>query len=186
MTVSNSRPDIATDQVIGRLTAALDLIREFAPHRWRRLRRDLSGIVVQRFPCRAAYFPDARACLIELTFLAHPQINAAQVAASIIHESIHARIHAAGVVRAEALHAREERLCREAELEFGRVVPGGEPVVARALESLSLADDDVAPTIDWGEAVRRVEAADQIATEGLGIEPANRLEGNEPESADHQ
>lgn len=163
VTVFNSRPDISTSQVLGRLDEALELIGRHAPHRWRRLGRDFSGIVVQRFPCRAAYFPEARACLIELTFLAHPDITPAQVAASIIHESIHARIHAAGVIRAEDLQAREERICRQAELEFGRAVPGGEAVVQRALESLTLADQEVAPTIDWDEATRRVDQADRDA-----------------------
>lgn len=164
VTVFNSRPDIETSQVLGRLDEALGLIQRFAPHRWRRLVRDFSGIVVQRFPCRAAYFPDARACLVELTFLAHPEINAAQVASSIIHESIHARIHRAGVHRADGLQAREERLCRQAELEFGRVVPNGEAGVARALESLTLADEAVAPAIDWDEASRRVAEVDASAT----------------------
>lgn len=164
VTVFNSRPDISTEQVVARLTEALGLIERHAPHRWRRLVSDFAGVVVQRFPCRAAYFPEARACLVELTFLAHPEINAAQVAASIIHESIHARIHRAGVIRAIGLQAREERLCREAELEFGRVVPNGEAVVARALESLALADEEVAPAIDWEEASRRVSEVDRNAT----------------------
>lgn len=167
VTVHNSRPDIATDQVLARLDDALGLIERYAPHRFRRLSRDFSGIVVQRFPCRAAYFPEARACLIELTFLAHPDISAAQVAASIIHESVHARIHRMGVHRAAELQAREERLCRQAELEFGRAVPNGHPVVARALESLALADEGVAPAIDWAEATRRVDELDRGAAPPL-------------------
>ena len=161
ITVFNSRPDIATAAVLSRLDDALGLVERYAPRRWRRLNRDLSGIVVQRFPCRAAYFPDSQACLIELTFLAHPEITAAQVGASIIHESMHARIHRAGVHRAEELSAREERLCRQAELEFGRAVPDGHAVVVRALESLALSDEGVAPVIDWAEAARRVAEADQ-------------------------
>jgi hypothetical protein len=56
--------------------------------------------------------------------------------------------------------AREERLCRRVELAFGRQVPGGEAVVARALESLELDDGDVAPAIDWALARRRVSEAD--------------------------
>lgn len=160
--VQNTRPDISTSQVLQRLELAFDLVRTHAPRRWRRLDRDLTGVVVQRFPCRAAYFPEARACLLELTFLAHPEISAAQVAASLVHEGVHARVAAMGVGSCADRAPREERLCRQAELEFGRVVPGGQAVVARALESLELADSEVAPAIDWQEAAARVRRADDL------------------------
>ena len=49
---------------------------------------------------------------------------------------------------------------RRAEVEFGMLVPGGEPIVERALASLESADDEVAPVIDWELAGRRVAEAD--------------------------
>jgi hypothetical protein len=54
-------------------------------------------------------------------------------------------------------------LCRRAELEFGEALPPelGAPVVQRALESLALADQDVAPAIDWNEALRRQNEIDR-------------------------
>ena len=57
-------------------------------------------------------------------------------------------------------HAREERLCRRAELELGLSLPDGEIVVRRARESLALGDRDVAPRVDWVEAARRVAEVD--------------------------
>ncbi len=47
-------------------------------------------------------------------------------------------------------------------LEFGQSLPAdiGAPVVERARASLELADDDVAPEIDWQEAMRRQNAID--------------------------
>jgi len=58
---------------------------------------------------------------------------------------------------------REERICRRAELEFGLALPPelGAPVVERARQSLELADEDVAPVIDWAEALRRQNAVDR-------------------------
>jgi hypothetical protein len=58
--------------------------------------------------------------------------------------------------------AREERLCRRAELAFGEALPPGlgQPVNARATESLSLSDAEVAPDIDWAEARRRQDTVD--------------------------
>jgi hypothetical protein len=40
-------------------------------------------------------------------------------------------------------------------------VPDGAPVVQRALESMALADDEVAPRIEWAEAARRVGEVDR-------------------------
>jgi len=163
VTVLNTRPDIETTQAINRLSDALALISVYAPHRLRRMRQDFTQILVQRFPCRAAYYSEPRACLIELTFLVNPQHSAAEVAASLVHEAVHARLARAGVHAGADGKAREERLCREAELEFGLTIPGGEAVVERARESLLLSDSDVAPTIDWSVAARRVTEVDVAA-----------------------
>jgi hypothetical protein len=62
--------------------------------------------------------------------------------------------------------AREERICRRAELEFGLALPAelGGPVVERASLSLELADEEVAPSIDWNVAMERQAAIDRAAT----------------------
>ena len=158
--VVNSRPDIRTAEVLERLTAALDLVAQYAPARYRRLRQDLSGFVVQRFACRGAFFPDSRECLVELTFTVNPRHALPEIAASIVHEATHARVAAMCRTRPGERHAREERLCRRAELELGLALPDGEVVVRRAREALTMADRDVAPAVDWGEAARRVADVD--------------------------
>jgi hypothetical protein len=164
--VENSRPDIRTADVLARLDDALALIERYQPWRLAHLRRDVRQLWVVRYPCRGAYFPAARTCLTELTFLARRDISAAPVASSIIHEGMHARVHRMGVRPESRDLPREERICRRAELDFGRTLPSelGAPVVARAEESLMLADADVAPTIDWAEAQRAQAWADQHAT----------------------
>ena len=62
-----------------------------------------------------------------------------------------------GVSRRPGLEAKEERLCRRAEIELGLAVPGGEVVVKRAAEAMALADEDVAPDIDWRVAMSRID-----------------------------
>ena len=100
--------------------------------------------------------------MTELTFLARRDITAAPVASSILHEGMHARISAmlGGVPSLDS--AREERVCRRAELAFGQALPVelGAPVIERAMASLMLDDEGVAPTIDWTEARRRQDKAD--------------------------
>lgn len=166
--VHNTRPDIDTARVVARLERALELIDSHTPHYGRHLRRDFAGILVQRYPCRGAYLPDSRTCLVELTFTVHETISEPEIAATILHEAMHARLHALGFPLEMADRARQERFCRRAEIEFGRLVPGGEPVLERALQSLALEDADVAPDIDWRLAAARVAEADRRARRGEG------------------
>ncbi|MFN8571084.1 MAG: hypothetical protein U0132_03440 [Gemmatimonadaceae bacterium] len=163
--VENSRPDIATADVLERLDDALGLIERYQPWRLRHLQRDVDHVRVVRFPCRGAYLPDVRACVTELTFLARRDITAAPVASSILHEGVHARVDQMGVRRDGRDRAREERLCRRAELEFGRSLPPelGAPVIQRALDSLQLDDEGVAPSVDWNLASRRQADIDRAA-----------------------
>src|SRR5688572_21222883 len=121
--VQNTRPDIETAAVLTRLNEALALIEQYQPWRFAHLKRDLAELHVLRYPCRGAYFPDRRACMTELTFLARPEFTAATVASSIVHEGIHARVkemtERLGTRGQYEDRAREERLCRKAELHFG-------------------------------------------------------------------
>ncbi len=168
--VVNTRPDIRTGDTLERLDEALGLIERWQPWRFAHLRRDVGAIHVVRWPCRGAWLPGQRACVTELTFLARRDISAAPVAASILHEGVHARIDRIGVRPASRDGAREERICRRAELAFGRALPAalGAPVIERAEQSLALADEDVAPVIDWAEARRQQDEIDARALRGRG------------------
>ncbi|MFN9202067.1 MAG: hypothetical protein ACK6DP_03230 [Gemmatimonas sp.] len=166
----NSRPDIRDADVLARLDEALALIERYQPHRFRHLLRDVRTIRVERFPTRGAFLPNDQVVLTELTFLARRDITAAPVASSILHEGVHARVHAfrARVMRGfpeAADMAREERLCRRAELAFGHALPPalGAPVIERAQATLTMTDQDVAPTVDWGLAMVRQRQVDADA-----------------------
>jgi len=163
--VIKTRPDIQTAEVLERLQGALDLIARYAPRRYRRLPHDISGFIVQRFACRGAFFPASRECLVELTFTVNPRHGLPEIAASIVHEATHARVARMCRTRSPDQHAREERLCRRAELELGLALPDGAVVVTRARASLALADREVAPVVDWAEAARRVAEVDARARE---------------------
>ena len=163
--VINTREDIDTERVFRRADAVIARVARYQPWRLAHIRRDVAGIVVERYACRAAYFGDSKAIMLELTFMANEQFSDSQVAASFVHEGMHARLDRLaerfGVTPFAAARARHERICRRAELDFGMAVPDGAPVVQRALESMSLADDEVAPRIEWAEAARRVSDVDR-------------------------
>ena len=164
--VENTRPDIKTEDVVARLDRALTLIRDFVPHHFRHLQRDFDHMIVKRFACRGAYFHEQRACLVELTFSVNPDFSDAEVAATILHEAMHARLHVLGFPLEMEDRARQERFCRGAEIEFGRLVPEGERVLARAQWTSELSDEEVAPEIDAQLAARRIAEVDRAA---LGI-----------------
>lgn len=160
VTLENPYPNIEDSFVLGRLDAALALIQELLPPRYRHMRRDLSRIWITRYPCRGAYFPAQRVCMTEVTFLNRAsEFSSAQVAASILHEGVHARIdqmrsrlHFAG----KWSRADEERVCRRAEIAFAHELPADValPIIARA-EQVAAGDTDdeaAAPTIDWRQA----------------------------------
>ncbi|HEY8793701.1 MAG TPA: hypothetical protein VIM15_02065 [Gemmatimonadaceae bacterium] len=159
--LENTRPDISDEDVFARMEEVLALIERYAPASLRRLRKDIAGIDVKRFACRGAFFGETRRILTELTFIVNRDFTLAEIASSLLHEGVHARVHAAGVFRTPASLAKEERLCRATELWWGRTVPGGERVVERALATLSLEDQEVAPIVDWAEAARRVSEVDR-------------------------
>ena len=163
--LENTRPDISDEDVFARLEEVLAMIERYAPAKLRRLRKDIAGIDVKRFACRGAFFGETRRVLCELTFVVNRDFSIAEVASSVLHEGVHARVHAAGVFRTPASLAKEERLCRETELWWGRAVPNGEKVIERALASLQLGDRDVAPAVDWREAAQRVAEVDRAARE---------------------
>src|SRR5947208_9623645 len=66
--VVNTRGDIESDAVFGRIDAALSLIERYDPRRFRRFQRDTSVLTVSRYPCRGAYLSQSRTCIVELTF----------------------------------------------------------------------------------------------------------------------
>ena len=161
--VYNTRPDIGTSDVIARLERSLSLIEHYVTHHFRHLKRDFAYIVVRRFACRGAYFHEQRACLVELTFTVNPAFSDAEVAATILHEAMHARLHALGFPLEMEDRARQERFCRRAEIEFGTLVPGGERVVERARWTSDLSDEEVAPEINPRLAARRIAEVDRAA-----------------------
>jgi hypothetical protein len=161
--VYNTRPDIDTNAVIARLERSLSLIERYVPHHFRHLKRDFAYIVVQRFACRGAYFHEQRACLVELTFTVNPEFSDAEVAATILHEAMHARLDTLGFPLEMEDRARQERFCRRAEIELGTLVPGGERVVERARWTSELSDEEVAPEIDPRLAAERIAEVDRAA-----------------------
>jgi hypothetical protein len=165
-TILNTRPDVDTADALARLDGALELLERYVPHHYRRLSRDVAGFLVERRAYRGAFLPSTRTLLVELTFVVNRSFSLAQVAATILHEGMHARLYQRGVATGADQSHRQERFCRRAEIEFGRLVPGGEPIVERATAALALSDRAIAPLVDPGVAARRIAEVDRAARGG--------------------
>ncbi|MBW3571272.1 MAG: hypothetical protein KY467_09210 [Gemmatimonadetes bacterium] len=139
----NDRQFATSDELFDRVAAALQLVTEYAPWRLNAMRRDFSRIFMQRQDGVRALFDQMRNCSLDTYFVA--TFAAEQVASSIVHEAVHARLRRGGRTVPRDLIAWEERLCRKAELAFGLRLPNGAAVVQRARASLTLSDRDVAP-----------------------------------------
>ena len=145
------------DELFERLDRALALVATHQPWRIERLRRDLGRIWVNRLPSfRAAYRHDIQSCLLDTYFVSALPLEA--IAASIAHEAVHARVAKLPIQRKD--RAREERLCRRAEVSVGHALPDGAAVVARAQAARDATDDEVAPFVDWAEVAREQRRAE--------------------------
>lgn len=143
------------DELYARVDAALELIERHSPWRMRRVRTDVPRIWLYRQAyTRASYRYDARAAILDTYFVMHHPPEA--VAASIVHEAVHARL---GKHAFERTRAWEERMCRRAEVDLGRHLPNGAAVIARAQAAYEASDEDVAPAVDWKEAGREQQRA---------------------------
>ncbi len=165
--VENPYPNIDNAFVLARLEAALALIERQQPNRFAHFRRDVRKLWITRYPARGVYFPGERTVMTEVTFLNRRDISTAQLAASILHEGVHARVHRMGArlgFRRQWPMADEERLCRRAEIAFARTLPAADaaPVLARAEAVIQPAttNEEAAPTVNWGDAHLNKLAAD--------------------------
>jgi hypothetical protein len=76
---------------------------------------------------------------------------------------MHAKLDRLGASTEMADRPRQERFCRRAEIEFGKLVPEGEPIVERALAGLGASDAEVAPLVDPRLAAERIAEVDRSA-----------------------
>jgi len=141
-------------QLWRKLDAALDLIALHSPIWLSRMRRTGNTIDVRRIPGTRARLVDGRRTILDPYLLA--DFLPAQIASSIVHEATHAQLRSYAIEYRAGSPAREERVCRRAELRFGRAlqaagVEGAQAVIRRAAGSLAAPDDDVGVVVDWNE-----------------------------------
>jgi len=111
---------------VDKVLAALALIRDFDPIRYKRIARDLARIWVMVVPSGAAQFRESTwTCEIDDRFVLDPGTGTEILALVIVHEATHARLHRMGIPYEEKLRDRIERICIGRELAFAAALPNG-------------------------------------------------------------
>ena len=139
---------------LAKVEAALGLIQSHAPAHLARLHRHVGGILV--FPMDdaiAVWRQDLDACLLAASWVHRVEVTSEDVAASIIHELMHARLDAIGFPYDNTTRARVERICALAERNFAARLP---PTVARERLEETLTDRLAIEAAYWSDdAIRR-------------------------------
>lgn len=122
---------------VARVRAALALLREHDPVRYRRAVRRLLYIVGNECPTTGQYDPDTRACEIDWNRVetrmaeaadeaADPDEEAVEIARIIVHETTHTYFIDRNIPYTEETQLRVERVCLDEEYAFMINLPAGE------------------------------------------------------------
>ncbi|WP_147448157.1 hypothetical protein [Mesorhizobium sp. YM1C-6-2] len=143
--------------MLDRVEAALSLIREFDPYRYRRILKDVDRILVTWLPGSIGQFSTINwTCTIDRRFLMRESTSPELIASVIVHEATHARLHRIGMGYPEALRERIEDICFRQEWLFGSKLPNGYEVRTQAERYLN------APPLDFSDVAMKARR-DQIA-----------------------
>ncbi len=148
-------------QITAKLVAALELLQRHAPTRLAALRRDLPRIWVGPTHSLAKCIYGASMCLLRFEYVTDDHTTPRQLAMTLVHEGMHARLLRADIPYDERCRRRVERLCVLAEVIFARRLPDARADVSDAEERLDRSDEF------WSDAARDQRALDALSQLGF-------------------
>jgi hypothetical protein len=134
-------------ELFSKTRAALALISEFDPRQLHRLQRLVAGIFIfdETGPL-GAWMRGPKLIRLNEAYIASLDTTDADVAATIVHETMHAWLEARGFEYRAERRRRMEAICFRAEAAFARRLPDGEALgnyyEERAAEVLAQSDGD--------------------------------------------
>lgn len=130
--------DPKRELLLGRLRAALVLIKTYDPLRYLRLTRDLKRIwVTPLHGPSACFYYRLDACVLNPRYVLAETMTPELLASTIVHEATHARLWGMGFRYEEEVRPRVEAICVRRELVFCTKLPHGEQVRDRAEQALT-------------------------------------------------
>ena len=131
------------EAVLGRIEAALCLIKTHDRLRYERLIRDLERVWVLVLAGSAGSFNKRlMACQLDTRYVLDEASSLEMIASTIVHEATHARLMRCCIGYEQGLRARVEAVCLRRELAFAARLPNGARVRELAERSLELCAAD--------------------------------------------
>ena len=131
------------EAVLGRVEAALCLIKTHDRLRYERLIRDLERVWVLVLAGSAGSFNKRlMACQLDTRYVLDEASSLEMIASTIVHEATHARLMRCCIGYEQGLRARVEAVCLRRELAFAARLPNGARVRELAERSLELCAAD--------------------------------------------
>jgi hypothetical protein len=121
-----------------RVEGALLLIKQHSPLDYARIIRELERIwVTLSFHGLGQYDHSLKACILDERYVADSATTVERIAATIVHESTHARLERYGIEYKQELRTRIEAICFRREFAFAARLPNGAELqqeIAQCLE----------------------------------------------------
>jgi hypothetical protein len=128
------------EAVLGRIEAALCLIKTHDRLRYERLIRDLERVWV--LVLAGSFNKRLMACQLDTRYVLDEASSLEMIASTIVHEATHARLMRCCIGYEQGLRARVEAVCLRRELAFAARLPNGARVRELAERSLELCAAD--------------------------------------------
>ncbi len=120
------------------IQAALHLIQQHDTRRFRQVQRYIRAIILSEHPMNLAqWWDDIRMCELARPYVVAASTTPTHLAATIIHETTHARLFRLGIDYQQSIRARVEAVCYKAEIDFARGLPDGAGIVQHAERALA-------------------------------------------------
>jgi len=124
LTISVLEGRVESGELATRVKSALALLREHDPRCYRRLKADCERIWVRVLAGTiGGYIDGLRAICLDERFVASHMNRDSDIAATIVHEAMHARLCSYGIVYGDGDSARIERACFRREVAFASMFP---------------------------------------------------------------
>lgn len=168
--LSEGRVD-ARQEVLDKISGALELLEKHMPAWFSRMRRDIREIAVSGMMEEGEigrWDEASRICMIDCRHASNDEPES--IAATIVHEATHARLLRAGIGYGERIRRRVEMVCTRAMLRFLGRLP------ATVLRDRIIAEQRAIMSLPWGHWSDEARALSLVRTgSGLAIVRERRL-----------
>jgi hypothetical protein len=123
---------------LAKVAEALDLVVRYDPRRFARILDDVAGILLfGEVGALGTWHYELGLIQLQLAYVVDPSTTAAEVAVTVVHEAMHARLSRRGFAYSPECRQRIEAVCCRAEIAFASRLPDATELVQDAERNLA-------------------------------------------------